>query len=267
MKILRQDGLYSLFKKSLNYLFHLSVSYLNYLYYTTRYLLLADNVVSVNNVRLDLEDNTISADMVKRIRKGHYEQLETKFILTYLRKDIPTIDFGSGVGYTTCLIDRYVNGSVPVFALEANEGLIPVIKRNRELNSGDFTVIHSAYDPQNDTIKFQIAEDFWSSSQYDRDRKSQQETTVDALSLEQLISKYDFTPPIQLVVDIEGGEHNLITDEIDILEANCEKIIVEFHDFLKYDVDYYNSILQDSGFILVDSRRNVGVYENQTFQD
>ncbi|WP_432758202.1 hypothetical protein [Halobacterium salinarum] len=105
--------------------------------------------------------------MVKRIRKGHYEQQETEFITTYLRKDIPTIDLGSGIGYTTCLIDNYVDNSVSVFGIEANKGLIPVIKRNRELNSGNFRVIHSAYDSQNDTVDFQIAEDFWSSSQYD----------------------------------------------------------------------------------------------------
>lgn len=226
-----------------------------------------NNVVVINDVRLDLENDAISADMVRRIRKGHYERLETEFITTYLRKDLPTIDLGSGIGYTTCVIDSYVSGSIPIFGIEANGGLIPVIKRNRKLNSGNFTVIHSAYDSQNDTVDFQIAEDFWSSSQYDREGRSQQKTAVDALSLDKLLTEYDMTPPIQLVVDIEGGEHDLITNELDLLVDNCEIIIVEFHEFLEYDINHYDSLLKNSGFELADSESNVHVYENLTLHD
>ena len=267
MNILRQDGLYSLFKKSIIHFSWLISSHIKYLYYNIRSILFGDDIVVVNNVKLDLDSSSISTDMIKRIRKGHYEQLETQFILEYLRDDLPTFDFGSGIGYTACLIDNHVDNSVPVFGIEANKKLIPIINRNRELNSGNFTIIHSAYDSQYDTVDFQVAEDFWSSSQYDRDGKSQQKITVNASSLEQLIHEYDLTPPIQVVVDIEGGEHDLIMNELDLLASNCGIMIIEFHEFVEYDIDHYSSLLQNVGFELVDSESDVHVYRNQTFQD
>lgn len=76
-----------------------------------------------------------------------------------------------------------------------------------------------------------MCENFYSVSTYDRDETTVQTVTVETISIEELVNKYGISGPFQLIVDIEGGERELLTEEIDFLTTNCKLVIIEFHDY------------------------------------
>ena len=105
-----------------------------------------------------------------------------------------------------------------------------------------------------------MANKYTSSSQYERKNRNQKKTTVNSTSLSTITKKYDLKKPIQLVVDIEGGEHDLFIEERDKISV----IIFEYHSFTDHSFDYYSDILEQNGFELVDSHEGVYVYDNET---
>lgn len=233
-------------------------------YYSVKSSILNDYIVNINNVLIDLDYEVISPTIKERFRMRSYESAETELINTYISKNQSVIDLGAGVGYTACLIDRNTNISTPIVAIEANKSLIPVIERTKDINDRDFVILHSAYDSESDSVDFQVAKDFWSSSQYDRENKNQIEDTIPAISLNEIIKKYNLKSPIQLVVDIEGGEHDLFADEYHILQNEVSLIIFEYHSFTENSLEYYSRILRENGFKFIDSQGNVYVYQNSS---
>lgn len=263
--IFHREGLAELCKRAIRYLSRQLLARLWCLFYRIKAVIADDKTVTISGIHLDLDHSSISNDMTKRIRSKQYEQVETKFITSYLSPDSPTIDIGSGIGYTTCLISRHSHRNIPVIGVEANETLIPVIERNKNINREEFDIVHSAYDSQKDNIDFLISDDFWSSSRYNRN-SNQQRTTVVACSVDDLITDFDLSPPIQLVADIEGGEHDLITNEMDTIKNYCGILIIEFHSFLEHDIEYYNSQLEAASFECIDAQQGVRVYSNTSFR-
>jgi FkbM family methyltransferase len=261
-EIHREDGIYTLISKSSNFLRGKIQSQFWLRYYSIKSSIFRNHIVNVNNVLIDLDDEVFSPPMKKRLRMKSYEHAERKLINTHIHSNHPTIDLGAGVGYTACLIDRETDDSTPVVAIEANKSLIPVIKRTKNLNGVSFNTLYSAYDSSNDSVEFQVAEDFWTSSQYDREDSKQNKITVPSISLNNIIEKYSLEKPIQLVVDIEGGEHDLLVNECNLLQNKISLIIFEYHPFTEHEFEYDEKILIENGFEFVESQGNVYVYQN-----
>lgn len=85
---------------------------------------------------------------------------------------------------------------------------------------------------------------------------------ISTISLENILNKCDIQNPIQLLVDIEGSEHYLIEDEIDVLRRYCSILIIEFHPFTEKGREYYTKKLSSAGFTEVDSHKEVAVFHN-----
>jgi FkbM family methyltransferase len=263
-EIYTEDGFLSLLNSFNNFIFNRLV----YRYWiiddkikSTKYI---DDITEVNDIKVCLDFDAFSSDMRIQIRNKGYETAEKEMIAKYIHNNHPCIDLGAGIGYTSCTIDTETSESSPTIAVEANESLISVIQDTRSRNSCDFEILHSAYHPVKESIKLQIAEDFWSSSQFERKDSEQSEFVVPAISVEQIINKYGLNNPIQIVCDIEGGEHNLITDEKDVLE-NISLIIFEYHSFTECEFEHYDNILTEVGFRLIESQGSVYVYKKRDY--
>lgn len=261
-EIHREDGIYTLISKSSNFLRRKIHNQFWPRHYSIKSSVLGNHIVNVNNVLIDLDDEVFSPAMKKRLRSKRYEHAERNLINTHIHSNHPTIDLGAGVGYTACLIDREADDSTPVVAIEANKSLIPVIKRTKNLNKSSFNILYSAYDSSDSSVEFQVAEDFWSSSQYNREDRKQNKITVPSVSLNDVIEKYNLEKPIQLVVDIEGGEHDLFVNEYNLLQSSISLIIFEYHSFTENKFEYYKEILVENGFEFVESQGNVYVFQN-----
>jgi FkbM family methyltransferase len=262
LEIQRQEGIYTLINRSARYIKSRVHNQFWSRYYNIKAQIFGNHIVGINDVRIDLNSEVFSSEMKNRLRKKKYEQAEKIVINKYICSTHPTVDLGAGVGYTACLVDKKVNDSTPVIAVEANELLIPVLKRTKSLNQCRYDILHSAYDSTEDSIKFQVAEDFWSSSQYSRENKKQEEATVPAVSLNTIIDEYSLETPIQLIVDIEGGEHDLFINSQDTLQNKVSLIVFEYHSFTERSFKEYERILTKKGFEFVESQGNVYVYKN-----
>lgn len=110
-----------------------------------------------------------------------------------------------------------------------------------------------------------VAEVLWSSSSYDRKGRNQKKRTVPSTCIQEIITNFKLDVPVQLICDIEGGEHDLITNEIDTLADYVSILIFEYHNFLENDSKYYYHKLRENGFSLADRDGKVYVYKNDSF--
>lgn len=263
-EIYRKKGITSLISESSCYIENKIQNHFWPKYYNIKSFIFNDYIVNVNGVLIDLDYEVISPAIKERFRMRSYESAETKLINTHISENKSVIDLGAGVGYSACLIDRSTDNSTLIVAVEANKSLIPAIERTRDINDCDFRILHSAYDSENNSVDFQVARDFWSSSQYDRENKNQTEDTIPAISLNEIIEKYKLKTPTQLVVDIEGGEHDLFVNEYHTLQNKVSLIIFEYHSFTEKEFEYYSRILRENGFEFVESQGDVYVYQNSS---
>lgn len=258
-ELYREDGAYALLRKSLRYGVN---NYLSPRYYRLKSSVVGSQLVEIDGVLLDVDDAVFSPTMKNRIRRKVYEDTERSLIGAHVHSDRPVVDLGAGIGYTACVADRETDDSTPVVAVEANESLIPVIETTRSLNRCDFDVLHAAYDPDDDPVEFQVSDDFWASSGYRRENGDRDTVTVPGCSVGQIRDAFSIERPTQLVVDIEGSEHDLITNERDTLRDDVSLLIFEYHSFTEEPVSYYRDVLTDIGFEFVECRTGVYVFRN-----
>ena len=261
-EIHREEGTLTLIRKSSNFIRTKIQRNFWPKYYRIKSSVLGNQIANLNNILVDLDSEVFSPAMKKILRGKGYEGTERELINTHIHKSQPVIDLGAGVGYTACVIDRETDDSTPIVAVEANKSLIPVIKRTKNLNERNFDILYSAYDSENNSVNFQVAEDFWSSSQYNRENRKQRKVTAPAISLNNIIKENNLESPIQLVVDIEGGEHDLFDNEHQILRNEISVIIFEYHSFADEELEYYSKILEKNGFEFLESQGSVYVYRN-----
>ena len=262
-KILLQEGPKELFFKSINLLYRKTIKIYYLTYYNLKSRLLGSQVVSINGIKIDLDYDIISDIMKDKLRTKDYENAEANLLEKNLNNQVPVVDLGVGIGYTSCVAENYLEDDVPVVGIEANPGMIPVIERTKELNHSQFSIIHSAYHSSEEFVQFHVANDFWSSSTYNRKDRKQQQTKVPARSLRDILDVTEHSDKIQLIADIEGAEHDLINNELDILKEHCEAIIIELHSYVEQDVDYYVSKLTENGYELVESQGSVYFFERE----
>lgn len=101
---------------------------------------LAPSSASLNNVVLNLDDPAISDNLRNRILQGKYERQEAKCIIEAGEQGDRLLEVGAGIGYISCLAG--ISGKFTSIAcVEANPELIPLIRRNHEINKVTADVI------------------------------------------------------------------------------------------------------------------------------
>jgi FkbM family methyltransferase len=255
-----REGFRSLLRNGLSFALESAIGRSRQGFYRAKARFSGDHTVTVNGVQIDLRSDAISKSMVQKLRTRRYETAETRLISSHLSQDVPALDLGAGVGYTTCLLDQFTEEGVPVVGLEADNRLRPVIERTKELNDSNFEILNTAYHSSSREIEFGVAEDFWVSSRYEHSNSSQTMSSVPARSVSDVLEEFSITGPFQLVVDIEGSEGDLIVNERDLLERRCELLIVEFHSIADPTPDECRSVLSEIGFERVGADGNVEVY-------
>lgn len=221
-------------------------------------------VVKINGLLVDIKNNSISKNIKNIILEGTYESAEVELIKEHVKEDVPVIDLGAGIGLTTCVISVKVGKNTPVVGVEANPSIIPVIERNKTLNSTHFDVISAAYNSDNRPVDFGVNNHFWASSTYDIGEKKQERKKVPGVSLEEIIDKFRMKTPVQVVADIEGSENDLIMKESSFISNHVSLLVVEHHDFTERSKKYYTEELETIGFDLIDRKGRVYVYSNNT---
>ncbi|WP_226006162.1 FkbM family methyltransferase [Natrinema salinisoli] len=213
-------------------------------------------------MKIDLQNAEISPLIQLEIARGRYEADEADAIDAYITPEQDVIELGGCVGFTACYTNQKLAPDSTHIVVEPNKHLIPILERNRDLNNCDFQVIHAAYSPTREPVSLTVPDEEWSGSLHQTEGSTQ---TVDSLSFSSLISEFDLSN-VMLLVDIEGSEYDLISQELAALEAHCDVLLIEFHDQRREFKDLADKIrsarntLASSSFMCVEEMSDVAVY-------
>jgi FkbM family methyltransferase len=216
---------------------------------------------TLRGVKLDL--STVSPHIMIDVNKGRHESEEAAAIAAFLteRPELDILELGGFLGYISCFIEN-VSSSTRHIVVEPNPEMAPVLERNRQLNNSTFDIVHAAYASQAETVTLHVPDNERAASLYGSSDESYE---VPGVSIAQLIDRFSLSD-FALVVDIEGGEIDLLTNELDLLENHCDLLIIEFHDDqvdgeLKDRINDAARRLEASSFKKAESFGNVSVFE------
>lgn len=213
-----------------------------------------------NGVVVDLSSGKIPYNVYRQLGTNTYEEAETKLIRRHLNSSIPVIELGAGIGYTSSLIGSQLDDSIKHITVEANPGLLETIGRTKEINNLNFIVVNRAYSSEAEKVTINIDKSFpWTStSPVPNPVKTK---TVKSVTLDELKNEFNIDI-FSLVMDIEGGEFDLIANESELLSSCCHSLFIEFHKNRKKNIDNYIEILESNNLKLEDEIDNVFYFRN-----
>ena len=175
---------------------------------------------------------------------GVYEQPELALLAPQLRADDVVMEVGAGVGFLSAFCAKQI-GSERVFAFEANPNMEPHIRKTYQLNKVKPNLQIGMLGAQAGKHTFYVAEHFWMSSTTQQDGMRPVQIPVYDVKTEMRRIK-----PTFLVMDIEGGEYELIK-LIDF--STITKCLIEVHpDLLSQDqIDEIHNVLKLAGFSVI----------------
>ena len=164
---------------------------------------------TIKGVTLRIPEAQLSPKLTEALEKGQYEAGESRALLKHVRPGDRVLDLGAGAGFVSSLAARVVGGE-NVVAVEANPDMLPVLRRNLNLNgAGDAEMLFGAVVADGfagETLKFQQAAAFWASRIGAADGAAGKGTRlveVPALRFGPLVARFQ---PTIVMMDIEGGE-------------------------------------------------------------
>ena len=183
----------------------------------------------------------IAMDLVS----GDYEESERQILSSHLVHDDIVMELGAGIGVISAFCAQRV-GSARVFAYEGNPALERHIRRTYALNHVSPTCEMCLIGEHDGEHMFHVADDFWSSSSINKPRWPARSLQVPVKSFNREVERIG---PSVLIIDIEGGEHELCR-YADFL--GVQKILLEVHEWIigRRAVEHIRSCLADAGFTL-----------------
>ena len=198
---------------------------------------------SIAGIKLPVH-SSFSTMMQDILYVGVYEQPELALMAPQLRADDVVMEVGAGIGFLSAFCAKQI-GSERVFAFEANPIMESHIRKTYQLNKVKPTLQSGMLGAQAGEHVFYVAEHFWMSSTTQRDGARPVQVPVYDVKTEMRRIK-----PTFLVMDIEGGEYELIK-LIDFSTIN--KCLIEVHhDLLSQEqIDEIHHILKIAGFSVI----------------
>ncbi|HVB62276.1 MAG TPA: FkbM family methyltransferase [Ktedonobacteraceae bacterium] len=196
------------------------------------------------------------------ILMGWYENDEREMIQKNLPDDEPVIELGASIGVVACIANRRLRSPDQHVVVEASPELIPTLKKNRDLNSCQFTIIEAAIAYGSDSIAFFPNGESLAGSIY---TGSGQKVEVPAKTLQAIAENANFHH-FNLICDIEGSEIEVIDHEIDFIREHVGLILIETHYFTPYGEEGVNSLLKKlatNGFEIIDSKGKQYCFRNR----
>ena len=217
-----------------------------------------DSMVVYEGIKLDISSRYISDEMRYQLGRA-YETAEIQLLKSFLEPKDKLLEIGTGLGFLA-IFAKNKCGVVKYLGIEANEYLLPIIKRNCELNHCTIEIENIAISDREGEIDFRLASNFWSSSIYDR-KDDDQIVKLPCTTLNKFIADKNFYPTF-LLIDMEGGEEIL---DYESLPKQIEKLLVELHPHFrgtKKASEVITKIIR-AGFSLVDFCQSVYFFKRR----
>jgi len=176
---------------------------------------------SVAGIELPLAHPLITPPIRRDIYFGDYERKELDVIERRLEPGDTVMEIGAGIGFLSAYCARVV-GSERVHAYEANPALLPIIEEVHARNGVRPRVVHALLGRGDGECGFFIERDYWASSLVRRSPEAR-EVRIRQIDLQAELRR---VAPTFLIVDVEGGEYELLRD-VDL--AGVSKLCLEVH--------------------------------------
>ena len=172
-------------------------------------------------INLHLRHPTMNRRVVRSLCRNDYEDEECRILEKTLVPEDRVLEMGAGIGFLSAFAAKRC-GNDNVVAIEANPGLIGLIRDNYTLNGVRPTLIHGlAGLNNNDMQTFYLCNDMWGSST--KEKENGKPIEVLTIDVSRLISEFK---PTYLIMDIEGAEEDIIED-LDL--SFVDKLLIELH--------------------------------------
>ncbi len=179
------------------------------------------------HVRIDMRAGAYSKSERNQLYSDQYEIRERHIVEQRLRPDDIVLELGSGVGIVTITCCQ-IAGSERVHTFEANPKMEAILKRNFDLNGVTPHLQMVMISSRAGTAEFHVSDKVLLSSRYVSAACASQANseciTVPTVSLQRVLAEIQ---PTFLVVDIEGGELELLDKDVDL--SSVERICIEVH--------------------------------------
>ena len=175
----------------------------------------------VAGIELPLKHPLITPPIQRDIYYGDYERKELDVIERRLEPGDKVMEVGAGIGFLSAYCAR-VLGDEKVFAYEANPALLEVVGVVHERNKVRPQVTQALLGEGDGERDFFVEPDYWASSLVRRSPKAQ------CVRIRQIDfnSELRRVAPTFLIVDVEGGEYELLRNA-DL--SGVAKLCLEIH--------------------------------------
>ena len=221
----------------------------------------------VSDMVFDLNNPYIETFLKGRFLFKTYESGAERLISMYVNPNLPVIEFGGCIGVISCLTNRKIKNKTEHIVVEAQPYLIETLKKNRDNNNCKFKIIHAALAYESKIIDFWINKKYFiGNSTKIRSDEEGMVVQVPSISLKDIVKKYQFDK-ITLVVDIEGGETDLVNNELEFMSQVVEILIIELHPAEwgagRDAINRLKENLKSSGFREINREGSDYIYKNQ----
>lgn len=179
--------------------------------------------IKINDVEINLSHKSISPLLKKFFYDESYEGDEVEILSRHLDKNDIVMEIGAGIGFLSTFCSKRI-GSERVYAYEANPYMIEKIEETYDINKVNPTIKNILLSNKEGKVSFYLEENFWSSSTIQRSKSSE----CIKVMTKNINEEISFVNPTFLIIDIEGGEKDLIP-LIDFCNHNIIKVIIEIH--------------------------------------
>jgi FkbM family methyltransferase len=187
----------------------------------------------------------------ERLKLGIWEQEEIILLKKHLSDFDSVLELGACIGGLSVVTNSMLSKKSIHTVIEANPKLIPVLNKNKKLNSSTFNIVNCIVSDPNSNLGIFKLNNFILGSSQTLETDSQIKVQVRPLTF----FKDSYTT---LIMDIEGGEYDFISTFKDNLHR-FNKLFIEFHDsygFSKKDIMLAISKLNSIGFKKVENIGN-----------
>lgn len=189
------------------------------------------NTITVQGVRLSVDNPLITPRYKSSLYFGIYEIYERKFTTRYIDRSLPTIELGGSIGGVACITNRLLENPKRHVVVECSPIILPTLKKNRERNACQFTIEEAALAYGAEQVKFSV-NDFMCGR---IDPAGKRQVTVAATTLGKLLDKHGFDV-INLISDCEGTEVEMLENEREVFRNRVKHLVMETHRSERGDV-------------------------------
>lgn len=177
----------------------------------------------IYGVKVNIEHPNISRNLKWFFYNESYEADEIELLQRCLQNTDVVMEIGAGIGFLSTYCSKLL-GSDKVVCYEANPFMIDKINETYLKNDVNPTLHNCILSDVEGSETFFLQEEFWSSSTIQRSEDAIQ-TEVKKKDINKQIKFYS---PSVLIMDIEGGEKDLVP-VTDFASSTISKLIIEIH--------------------------------------